>query len=126
MYMSNLSQIREFFCHGGIFLHFMALSHNDTVLLLDFNMRPLIRYTSNGIVQEIDKDKVDQVLDLKANVGKILGRIRLGSPYWEFINEETQEVTVSKYTIDQVEGVLDFEVELSKKWIVDKDYSEEL
>lgn len=125
MYRSNLSHIREFFCHGGIFLHFMALSHNDTIILVDFDQRPLIRYTSNGIVQEVDKDKADRMLDLKANVGKILGRVRLGSPYWEFIDEETQEIITSKYTIDDVEGILDFEVELSKKWIVDKDYSEE-
>lgn len=70
-------------------------------------------------VSVFDGDRYVIVYDSKCTAwvdGKVYGRFSIRDDHWVFTNEQTGEVIVGK-SANLAEGLLDFEVEISKKYL---------
>lgn len=115
----TLSVVRDFHYEGGIYFHAIDLN-TDNLYLVDFNYKPLLRYTSDLSISEIKEHSSDDLFDKNKSIGDTIGHIHLVEGVWVFRDAKTGNVFNKDFTIQQVEGVIDFEVEVSKLWLKQK------
>lgn len=75
---------------------------DDSILLRDREDNTILTYSGNGIVSDAQ--------------GNIIGNIKLRNNHWIFIRSNGETIE-SNYTLDMADGLIDFEVEISKQYI---------
>jgi len=110
--------IRQF-RHDGRFYFHTSSTVNDSVTLWDSDHKPLLHYDSSAQPMDVrDYPNPEELHRRRKIPGKRLGSFHFGGDTISFEYEDGT-VVASNISIHKAEGLLDFEVIISKRWIVD-------
>lgn len=118
--MSNrITPIRQYLHNGGIYYHEMDLN-SDTVIVKDFEGQHLLIFDSSARLYDVSglsKEALHGVLNrsIKHNM-PMVGHCALNDDQDWVFHADGVEI-VSKFNLRQVEGLLDFEIDIAKWWM---------
>lgn len=99
----RLSFIEAFEHNNKHYTHSIDLD-NDSVYLFDDDSNPLLEYTSNAAIYQVGETPIR------------LGRFNIVDNHWVFTDEITEE-KIKGNSFSEVEGLLHFEIKISKRWL---------